>query len=75
MKIGLVAFLNFVYDVGVLMVNIILCENCGKRKGTERWVGDGGMLIITHGFYSMWCPRCVARAQLRRALSRTLQIP
>lgn len=52
-----------------------LCLNCGKRPGTVRWVGDGGAIALVHGMYSMWCPRCCAREQLRHAIGAARRIP
>ena len=51
------------------------CENCGIRPGTVQWVGEGGMLAVTHGWYSMWCERCVLEAQLAYARRRAAEIP
>ena len=48
-------------------VEFILCQNCGKRQGTENWVGDGGMLAFTHGFSQCWCKICCLEEQLKHA--------
>lgn len=52
-----------------------LCDNCQKRLGTIKWVGNGGAMDLIHGFYDMWCTRCAARAQLKHALGRAKAIP
>lgn len=52
-----------------------LCANCGEREGTIQWLGQGGMLALTHGFYSMWCEVCATRAQLVYAEERAAAIP
>ena len=45
----------------------MLCQNCGKRPGTEKWVGTGGVIGLIHGCYQMWCERCCIEAQLEHA--------
>lgn len=52
-----------------------LCDNCGKRPGTEPWVGDGGLLAMTHGWTKMWCKPCVLEAQIGHARERADVIP
>ena len=41
-----------------------MCKNCGKHKGTIKWLGTGGVMEFTHGMYEIWCRCCVLKAQL-----------
>jgi hypothetical protein len=43
------------------------CQKCHKHKATNRWIGDGGMLAYSHGFWEWWCECCVIKAQLKYA--------
>ncbi len=52
-----------------------MCANCKQRPGTKKWVGEGGALALSHGFYAMWCEVCVLTAQLEHARSRVAEIP
>lgn len=52
-----------------------LCEQCGKRPGTQMWVGTEGTLAYTHGFYQLWCERCCTEAQIVYAVRRALSLP
>lgn len=40
-----------------------ICTNCKVRPATLRWVGDGGVMALTHGGSTVWCELCVVRAQ------------
>lgn len=51
------------------------CENCGEREATERWVGSGGTLALTHGMSEQWCEVCVLEKQLEHARERAEEIP
>lgn len=51
------------------------CDNCGKKRKLTAWVGEGGMLDLVHGAYSMWCEECQWRAQLRYAEGLAKNIP
>lgn len=51
------------------------CQNCGKRPSTKQWIGDGGALAMTHGFYKLWCDVCVLTAQLKHARAQAKKIP
>lgn len=51
------------------------CANCGKRPGTIQWVGEGGALALTHGWYAMWCEVCCLEAQIKYAEDLTAKIP
>lgn len=53
----------------------VLCEHCGERPGTIKWVGEGGFLALTHGMYQMWCERCVTIANLEHAEAQAAKIP
>mgnify|MGYP001564868610 CR=1 FL=1 len=52
----------------------MLCANCNKHKGTETWVGSGGIMDWVHGNYSMWCRCCILKAQLKHAKERAKEI-
>lgn len=43
------------------------CENCGLRDATICWVGEGGGLDWSHGFWQPWCELCAKEAQLVHA--------
>ncbi len=51
------------------------CNNCKKHKGTEIWIGDGGMMGYVHGAYSNWCKCCTLKAQIRhiKKISKNLE--
>lgn len=51
------------------------CQNCGQRPGTEKWVGNGGVMDLVHGMYSMRCKICVLKAQLEHAYKTAAGIP
>lgn len=51
------------------------CANCKEHEGTEKWVGQGGVLDFAHGFYKMWCKCCALKAQLKYAKERAKRIP
>ena len=51
------------------------CENCGKHEGTQKWVGDGGFLAVTHDIYTMWCAHCCLKAQIEYAKKLAADIP
>jgi RNA polymerase subunit RPABC4/transcription elongation factor Spt4 len=53
----------------------VVCQNCGKREATENWVGEGGMLALTHGMYSCWCKICCLEAQLKYMREIVARIP
>lgn len=53
----------------------VLCTVCGLRPGTEKWVGEGGVLGLVHGMYSMRCQVCVLEEQLAYARGRAAAIP
>lgn len=57
------------------MVKNMKCQNCGKHEATIKWVGEGGILEMTHGMYQMWCKCCVLKAQLLHAEYMAGQIP
>lgn len=52
-----------------------LCQKCRKRPSTTQWVGDGGALAYTHGFYELWCDVCVLTEQLKHARATARRIP
>ena len=51
------------------------CQNCGKRPGTTKWVGEGGTMALIHGMYSWWCGICCVEAQLDYARKQAALIP
>lgn len=53
----------------------IICDNCGKREGTIKWVGDGGVMDLVHGAYSMWCEVCTLKEQIKHAEERAAALP
>ena len=63
----------------ILEKNIIgdntMCQNCGKRPGTEKWVGEGSTLDYIHGFYSKWCKICCLEEQLKFHKEAASRIP
>jgi len=52
-----------------------MCENGCGREGTTKWYGEGGVLAISHGFFRMWCERCIIEEQLKYALAQAERIP
>lgn len=52
-----------------------LCANCKHHEATQRWVGEGGALAMTHGFYEMWCEGCVLRKQIDHAEHLIARLP
>jgi hypothetical protein len=53
----------------------IICDNCGEREGTQKWVGDGGAIALVHGSYSMWCKVCVLKEQIKHAEEWAAALP
>lgn len=51
------------------------CQRCHLYPSTTHWMGAGGFLDYTHGFYQLWCTRCVLEAQLKFALASALRVP
>lgn len=52
------------------------CQRCGKPDDQLiKWVGDGGIMALTHGHYSMWCQICAVGTQLQYARERAASIP
>lgn len=62
-------------ESGTRRMTIPACANCGKRPGTETWLGDAGVLGYVHGMGVLWCELCVATAQLEYALALAKWIP
>ena len=52
-----------------------LCQNCKKRPGAEKYVGEGGTLAYSRGWFQNWCKLCVLEAQLIHARERSDAIP
>jgi hypothetical protein len=52
-----------------------LCANCGKNPGTLDWVGDGGVLALTHGWVAKWCEPCCLKVQIKHAEERAAELP
>ena len=51
------------------------CENCGKHEGTQKWLGNEGMMAFTHGMWRLWCECCCLKEQIKFAKERTAAIP
>ena len=51
------------------------CQNCAARPADSWWVGEGGTLAATHGYYAAWCERCIISEQLRVARELAARIP
>lgn len=52
-----------------------MCDKCGKRPATERWVGEGGTIGYVHGAYAWWCLRCCLVAQIEYAEGCAVRLP
>lgn len=52
-----------------------ICSNCHERPGTIQWVGEGGFLALSHGWYQWWCEVCATKAQIEYAKARAAVIP
>ena len=52
-----------------------VCTHCNIREGTQQWIGEGGMLAVSHGFYQLWCEVCVFGAQVAYAEEQAKSIP
>lgn len=52
-----------------------MCSVCGLRPGTEKWVGEYGMMGLVHGMYTMRCPICVLEEQIEVAKRQAAAIP
>lgn len=50
------------------------CRRCKEYPATHKWCGTGGALALTHGFYEMWCERCVTEVQLAHAKERAKEV-
>ena len=53
----------------------MLCQNCNKRKATEKWIGEGSVMDYIHGNYQWWCKRCILEYQLKYAKRIAKNIP
>lgn len=53
----------------------VICANCQKRLGTIDWVGEGGTLAFSHGFYVKWCEVCALEEQIKHAEERAAILP
>jgi len=42
----------------------VTCQHCGKRPATESWIGEGGVLAMTHGMSQAWCKLCCLQEQI-----------
>lgn len=51
------------------------CQKCRKRPSTHSWIGDGGGLALSHGFYQLWCDVCVFTEQLKHAKAAARRVP
>lgn len=51
-----------------------ICDNCKEHIATTKWVGDGGTLALSHGWYSWWCECCMLKAQIQHAKERAAVI-
>ena len=52
-----------------------LCQHCHKREASVQWVGDGGIIAMTHGMYENWCDFCATTEQLKHARRSAKHIP
>lgn len=52
-----------------------LCAKCGERPAVAMWVGEGGVLEMTHGLYEMRCKRCCLVEQIQYARKATARLP
>jgi hypothetical protein len=53
----------------------VLCDNCGKHKGTIVWTGSEGPMALTHGNFPIWCKCCCVKAQIEYAKKLAARIP
>ena len=53
----------------------MICQRCKKRKATENWTNEGGLLAFIHGMYQQWCRICCLEEQLRFARKQAAGIP
>lgn len=52
-----------------------ICANCHKRKATIKWIGDGGIMAMTHGWVAFWCEFCATKINLKYARKQAERIP
>lgn len=50
------------------------CAHCGKHPAAMPWIGEGGVLEWTHGFYAWWCNCCMLKAQLQFARKQARRV-
>ena len=50
------------------------CQNCHKREGTVRWVGDTGVMGWIHGMSQWWCKQCCLKESLKYAKHQAKRI-
>ena len=46
------------------------CANCNKREGSDVYVGNSGMMGYVHGFYQIWCKKCIYEAQMNKHMPK-----
>lgn len=51
------------------------CANCNKREGSDVYVGNSGMMGYVHGFYQIWCKKCIYEAQIEFLENELKRIP
>ena len=51
------------------------CTNCKKHKGTQVWVGWGGVMGWAHGNYQMWCKVCVLNERIKHINEMNKELP
>ena len=52
-----------------------LCQNCGKRKATIKWLGHGSSMDLIHGNYQIWCKVCVLEYQIKYNKEQLKDLP
>lgn len=52
-----------------------LCKRCKVRKATDIWIGEAGVLALTHGMRADWCRQCVVVSQLEYCRKSAERIP
>lgn len=51
------------------------CQKCNKYNATIKWVGEGGVLDFTHGFYQEWCKQCALKEQIKHCEKAAKRLP
>jgi hypothetical protein len=51
------------------------CLKCGREAETTSYIGDGGMMAVTHGFSQQWCEMCIVRGQIAYVQDQAARLP